>query len=50
MGLGYETMVIICDICKERPLKTTIKVKGVWVGVCSECEPKKEIKDDLQKM
>lgn len=46
MGLGYETMTIVCDICKERPLKKTIKIKDKWFGVCSECDMTKEVKND----
>ena len=40
--LLWEVKTLICDICKERPYKTTIRIKGEWKGVCSECEPKKE--------
>jgi hypothetical protein len=41
-----EVKTLICDICKERPLKKTIEIsKGVWKGVCKECEPK-EVKDE----
>ena len=41
-----EIKTLICDICKERPLKTVIKIRGEWKGVCNECEPKKESKND----
>ena len=43
--LLWENKVLICDICKERPIKKTIELKrGHWVGICSECEPKREEK------
>lgn len=42
-----EFMVLKCDICKERPIVDTIKVSpGVWKGVCNECKPGKEDKND----
>lgn len=41
-----ELKTIVCDICKERPIKTTLKINGKWTGVCSECEPKKEVEDE----
>ena len=41
-----EIMTLTCDICKERPLKTTIKIGNRWVGVCNECEPTKEVKNN----
>lgn len=42
-NLFWEVKTLVCDICKERPLKKTIELtKGRWVGVCSECEPNKE--------
>jgi hypothetical protein len=45
--LLWEYKTILCDICKERPMKKTIQVSiGVFKGVCSECEPKKEIKNE----
>lgn len=38
-----EFIIILCDICKERPYKKVIEItRGRWIGVCSECEPKKE--------
>jgi hypothetical protein len=47
MILLWENKVITCDICRERPLKKTIELtRGRWVGVCQECEPKKEVKND----
>lgn len=44
--LLWELKTILCDICKERPYKTTTKIKGEWLGVCSECNPNKEVKND----
>jgi len=45
--LLWDNMVLVCDICKERPLKKVVEVsRGRWVGVCSECEPNKEVKND----
>jgi hypothetical protein len=38
--LLWEIKVIVCDICKERSLKKTIRINGKWKGVCEECEPK----------
>jgi len=38
----WENKVIVCDICKERPLKKTIKIQGEWKGICNECEPKEK--------
>jgi hypothetical protein len=43
-NLLWEIKIIKCDICKERPLKKTIKINGEWKGVCSECEPIKKDK------
>lgn len=42
--LFWEIKTLVCDICKERPLKKTIIIKGKWKGVCDECEPKKDEK------
>lgn len=45
MTLMNENMTLVCDICRERPLVDTVKIKGVWFGVCNECKPgKKELK------
>lgn len=45
--LLWEYKTIVCDICKERPVKNTAEVsRGVWLGVCLECEPKKEVKNE----
>jgi len=41
-----EVKTLVCDICKERPLKTTIKIQDKWFGVCKECEPTKEGKNE----
>ena len=46
MGIGYDTMTIICDICKEKQMIKTIKIKNEWFGVCSECDKLKEVKND----
>jgi len=35
MKLEFETLM--CDICKERPMVDTKKIKGEWKGVCNEC-------------
>jgi hypothetical protein len=46
-NLFWEVKVLLCDICKERPLKKTIEIeRGHWIGICQECEPKKNNKDD----
>lgn len=37
-----ENKTIVCDKCKERPFIKTIKVNGIWLGVCSECDTTKE--------
>ena len=42
--LIWENKVIMCDICRERPMKSVVKIKGVWKGVCCECEPKEKEK------
>lgn len=45
--LLWEVKVLVCDICKERPFKKTVEVsRGVWRGVCIECEPKKEVENE----
>lgn len=42
-----ENRVIVCDICRERPYKEVVEVsRGVWKGVCEECNPKKEVKEN----
>jgi hypothetical protein len=42
-----ECKTIVCDICKERPYKKVVEVsKGVWRGVCLECEPQREVKNE----
>ena len=41
-NLLWEVKIILCDICKERPMKKTIKIKGEYKAVCSECEPKEK--------
>jgi hypothetical protein len=41
-----EVMTLVCDVCKERPLKTTIKIKDRWLGVCESCEPQREVKNE----
>jgi hypothetical protein len=38
----WENKTIVCDICKEREMKKTMKIKGNWLGVCKECEPKND--------
>ena len=43
-NLFWDTKTLVCDICKERPMKKTVKIKGEWTGVCEECEPKEEKK------
>jgi hypothetical protein len=45
--LLWELKTIVCDICKERPYKKVIEITvGRWIGVCNECEPKKEVKNE----
>ena len=47
--LLWELQTIVCDICRERPYKKVIEITvGRWIGVCSECEPKKEVKKPLR--
>ncbi len=42
--LLWENKVLMCDICKERPIIKTAEVsRGVWKGICRECEPRKEV-------
>lgn len=49
--LLWEVKTIVCDICKERPIKKTIEIeRGHWIGVCSECEPKKEKEQKDEKI
>jgi len=41
--LLWEVKTLICDICKERPMITTIEVsRGNWKGVCAECNISKK--------
>ena len=47
--LLWEVITLVCDICKLRPYKTTIKINGEWLGVCSECEPNNEVKNEPNK-
>jgi hypothetical protein len=47
--MTLEFMTLLCDICKERPMKTTQKIQGEWKGVCSECEQKKENNNENAK-
>jgi hypothetical protein len=48
-NLFWEYKTIVCDICKERPMKTMIQVSpGVWKGVCEECNIKKEDKSGVE--
>jgi len=44
--LLWEVKILLCDICKERPLTETIKINGEYKGVCSECKPNKEVKNE----
>jgi hypothetical protein len=44
--LLWELKTLVCDICKKNEMKKTIKIKGEWKGVCSECEPNKEVKNE----
>jgi hypothetical protein len=48
--LLWELKTLVCDICKERPLKEVVQVsRGVWKGVCAECNPKKsEVKNEVK--
>lgn len=45
----WENKVIVCDICRERPLKKVIQIRGEFKGVCVECEEVevKEVKNDF---
>ena len=39
--LLWEVKTLVCDICRENEVKTTIQVsRGVWKGVCAVCEAK----------
>lgn len=41
----WETKTVVCDICKERPMKKTVEInRGEYKGVCDECDPTKEDK------
>ena len=45
-----EARTIVCDICKERPYKAIIEVsRGVWQGVCEECNPKIAVKNENEQ-
>jgi len=44
--LIWELKTLVYDICKERPLTETIKINGEYKGVCSECKPNKEVKNE----
>jgi hypothetical protein len=41
-------MTLMCDICKERPVIDTQKIKGEWKGVCRECGGVKENELQMQ--
>ena len=46
-NLLWANKTIICDLCKQGEVTKTIELtRGHWVGVCSNCEPKKEGKND----
>jgi len=45
-NLLWELKTLVCDICKERPIIDTIKINGEYKGVCKECKPNKEVKND----
>lgn len=35
----WEHKEIVCDVCRERPVKKTIEIsRGHWIGICVECE------------
>ena len=40
--LLWELKIILCDICKERPIKKVIQIGREFKGVCIECEIKKD--------
>ena len=40
--LYWELKTILCDICKERPMKKVIQIGKEFKGVCIECEIKKD--------
>ena len=44
--LLWELKIIVCDICRERPIIDTIKINGEYMGVCKECMAEKEDKND----
>lgn len=39
-SMSLEIMTVLCDVCKERPIKKVQKIKGEYKAVCSECELK----------
>ena len=41
--LLWEVKELVCDNCKERPIKKVVEIsKGNWKGLCVECILKKE--------
>lgn len=37
-NLLWENKIIVCDICKQYEVKSTIEVsKRIWKGVCEHC-------------
>jgi hypothetical protein len=40
--LLWEVKTLVCDICKENEMRTTIKIKDKWLGVCETCLSKEK--------
>jgi hypothetical protein len=36
-----EFKTLLCDICKERPMKKQEERNRYWIGVCEECSKEK---------
>jgi len=45
-SLLWENKVLVCDICKKNEMKKTIRIKGEWLGICENCEPKEVKKNE----
>jgi hypothetical protein len=37
-----EFQTLLCDVCKERPMKKLEEKNREWIAVCEECAKNKE--------
>lgn len=47
-----EFKTLLCDVCKERPMKKLEERSKEWIAVCSECTKEKGeicLREDLKK-